>query len=79
MRELLRQAAGRHGCTFEELLADGAQTALGAETSLDLPQVWLKEDTREYPDCNKAETAPLRSCWRTAPRRRHHLRLPQVQ
>jgi len=50
VRELLRQAAGRHGCTFQELLTDGAQAALGAATSLDLPQVWLEENTRQYAD-----------------------------
>jgi hypothetical protein len=41
VRELLRQAAARHGCSFRELLADGAAAAFGTgvSCSLDLQQV----------------------------------------
>lgn len=49
-RELLRQAAARHGCSFRELLADGASAAFGTGVtcSLNLQQVQLRYSVEVY-------------------------------
>lgn len=73
VRELLRQAAARHGCSFSELLADGADAAFGtaATCSLDLQQVRLPRSMQParvpliqelLADCTDTVFGPTATC-----------------